>query len=206
MSSKEKNIKEVRGLKIYKKKHKIIKKLLKKTSVPEIHGDKVWFSSYLILDYLLENPPAKKANIMEIGSGWGILALHCAKDFKANVIAVDADKNVFPFLDKHAELNDINVKTKVSRFEDLKASLLGDQDLILGGDICFWKELIDPLYKVIKKAMKNGAGKIVIADPGRSPFLKLAKRCRKKFDAELFEVELDNPTEEEGYLLVISKP
>lgn len=203
MSSNDKHIKEVRGLKIYKKKHKTIKKLLKKTSVPEIHGDKVWFSSYLILDYLLENPPKKKANIMEIGSGWGILSLHCAKDFNANVVAVDADKNVFPFLEKHAELNNISVSTKVARFENIKSGLLAKQDMILGGDICFWKELIDPLYKIIKKALKNGVSTIIIADPGRSPFLKLAKRCKKKFDAELLEVELEDPNEEEGYLLVI---
>jgi len=140
---------------------------------------------------------------MEIGSGWGILAIHCAREFQANVVAVDADKNVFPFLEKHAELNETVVSTKVSRFENLKGSMLAKQDLILGGDICFWKELIDPLFKLIKNALKNGVGTIIIADPGRSPFLKLAKRCKKKFNAELIEVELEDPVEEEGYLLVI---
>ena len=203
MSSEEANIKEVRGLKLYKKKHKIIKKLLKDTSVPEIHGDKVWFSSYLIMDYLLENPPKKKSRIMEIGSGWGILSIYCAKVYKANVIAVDADKNVFPFLDVHAELNNTKVISKVSRYEKLKASLLAEQNLILGGDICFWNELIDPLHKLIKKSLKNSVETIVIADPGRSPFLKLAKKCKNKFDAELIEVELEDPLSEEGYLLVI---
>lgn len=205
MSSEEKHIKEVRGLKIYKKKHKAIKKLLKDTSTPEIHGDKVWFSSYLILDYLKAHPPKKKASIMDIGCGWGILSIHCAKEFGANVTAVDADKNVFPFLKKHAELNGETIKTKVSRFENLKGSLLAKQDIIVGGDICFWKELIDPLYKLIKKSIKNGVGTIIIADPGRSPFLKLAKQCKKKFNAELIEVKLKDPTKEEGYLLVIQQ-
>lgn len=205
MSSTEQHIKEVRGLKIYKKKHKAIKKLLKDTSTPEIHGDKVWFSSYLIHDYLLKNPPKKKANIMEIGCGWGILAIHCAKEFKAKVIAVDADKNVFPFLDMHAKLNKVKVEHKVSRYENLKASLLAEQDMILGGDICFWNELIDPLLKLIKRSVKNGVGTIIIADPGRSPFLKLAKQCKKQFDAELLEVNLKEPMKEDGYLLIIRK-
>jgi len=203
MSTAEKHIKEVRGLKIYKKKHQAIKKLLKDTSTPEIHGDKVWFSSYLIHDYLLENPPKKKANIMEIGCGWGILAIHCNKEFKANVTAVDADKNVFPYLDMHAKLNKAKVTNKVSRYENLKASLLAEQDMILGGDICFWNELIDPLLKLIKKALKNGVDTIIIADPGRSPFLKLAKQCKKLYNAELIEVELEDPIEEDGYLLII---
>ena len=205
MSSTEKHIKEVRGLKIYKKKHKTIKKLLKDTSTPEIHGDKVWYSSYLILDYLLENPPKKKANIMDIGCGWGILSIHCSKDFKANVTAVDADKNVFPFLEKHAKLNKVKIISKVSRFENLKASLIAEQDVIVGGDICFWNELIEPLYKLIKRAVKNGVGTIIIGDPGRSPFLKLAKRCKKEFNAELLEVDLTDPEEEDGYLLIIKQ-
>lgn len=205
MSSDEKHIKEVRGLKIFKKKHKTIKKLLKETSTPEIHGDKVWLSSYMILDYLLDHPPKKKAAILEIGCGWGILAIHCAKDFKARVTAVDADKNVFPFLEKHAKLNKTKVNTLVSRYENLKAGLLKEQDMILGGDICFWNELIEPLYKLVKKALKNGVGTIIIADPGRSPFLKLAKRCKKEFGAELIEVELEDPKESDGYLLVIQQ-
>jgi predicted nicotinamide N-methyase len=205
MSITENHIKEVRGLKIYKKKHKTIKKLLKDSSTPEIHGDKVWFSSYLILDYLQKNPPKKAARIMEIGCGWGILAIHCNKEFKAEVIAVDADKNVFPYLEKHAELNKATVTAKVSRYENLKGSLLAEQDMILGGDICFWNELIEPLYKLIRKALKNGVGTIIIADPGRSPFLKLAKQCKKKFNAELLEVDLEDPIEEDGYLLIIKQ-
>jgi len=140
---------------------------------------------------------------MEIGCGWGILAIHCNKEFKANVTAVDADKNVFPYLDMHAKLNKAKVTNKVSRYENLKASLLAEQDMILGGDICFWNELIDPLLKLIKKALKNGVDTIIIADPGRSPFLKLAKQCKKLYNAELIEVELEDPIEEDGYLLII---
>jgi len=75
--------------------------------------------------------------------------------------------------------------------------------MVLGGDICFWNELIDPLYSLIKKSLKNGVNTIVIADPGRSPFLKLAKKCKKKFGAELREVSIKDPVEEEGYLLII---
>ena len=203
MSSSEKHIKEVRGLKLFKKKHKTIKKLLKETSVPEIHGDKVWYSSYLILDYLQEHPPEKGAKILEIGCGWGILGIHCVKEFKSKVTGVDADENVFPFLEIHAKLNKTKITPLVSRYESLKGGLLAEQDMILGGDICFWDELIEPLYKLIKKAVKNGVETIIIADPGRSPFNKLAKRCKKEFGAELLDVEMDNPYKEDGYLLII---
>lgn len=206
MSSEEKHINEVRGLKIYQKKHKVIRKLLKDDSAPEIHGDKVWFSSYLIMDYLKKNLPGKKRpRIMEVGCGWGILGIHCAKVYNATVTAVDADKYVFPFLEIHAKLNKAKLKTLVSRFENLKGKQLARQDMILGGDICFWNELIDPLFTLIRKSLRNGVSTIIIADPGRSPFLKLAKQCKKKFNAELVEVKLKDPVKEEGYLLIIKK-
>lgn len=195
--------KTVRGLTVYKKKSKAIKTLLDLNVDPEIHGDKIWYSSFFIIDYLEANPPINKAKIMEVGCGWGILSIYCAKYFNARVTSVDADKNVFPFLKLHSKANGVKVKKSISRYEELEASTLAKQDLIVGGDICFWKELIDPLYSMIKKAIKEGVNKIIIADPGRSPFLKLAKRCVKNFDAELIEVETNKPTKKDGYLLII---
>ena len=196
--------KKVYGLKILGKKHKAIQSLLEENNLPEIHGDKVWFSSYLIMDYLLKNPAPKKSKVMEVGCGWGILSAFCAKEFDAKVIGVDADKNVMPFLKLQATRNGVKVKSKVCRYENLKPELLAKQDIILGGDICFWDELVDPLSKLIKRAIKQEVGTIIIADPGRSPFMKLAKRCQKKYDAELIPVSIKKPKKAEGYLLVIN--
>lgn len=197
-------IESIRGLKIYPAEHPKMKNLLESAEdAPEIHGDKVWCSSYYIMDYLIENPPAKKSSVMEIGCGWGLLAIFCAKKFKSSVIAVDADKYVFPFLDIHAEKNGVTVENKVCRYENLSIKLLTQQDLIVGGDICFWDELIEPLMTLIEKTLGENNAKIILADPGRSPFLKLAKQCKKKFNAELIDVKITHPSEEEGYLLVI---
>lgn len=195
--------KTVRGLTVYKNKSKAITSLLELNDDPEIHGHKIWYSSFFVMDYLETNPPKKKANIMEIGCGWGLLSIYCAKNFQANLTGVDADKNVFPFLKLHAKANGVKIKKNNSRFENLRPNTLAKQDLILGADICFWKELVDPLYKMINKAIKSGVPRIIIADPGRSPFLKLAKRCIKKFGAELIDVEISKPNKKDGYLLII---
>ena len=55
------NIQTVRGVKLFCKKHKSLQKLFAKSDSPEIHGDKVWFSSYFIMYYLEANPPHPKA-------------------------------------------------------------------------------------------------------------------------------------------------
>jgi len=201
--TKTNNIQTVRGLQLYTKQHPKLQKLLSRADAPEIHGDKIWFSSYFIMDYLAANPPAKKSRIMEIGSGWGPLSIYCAQNFRAKVTAVDADPNVFPFLDLHARLNDVKVKTKVCRYEDLKPKLLAKQDLIVGGDICFWDELVDPLHQLIKTALEAGVKRIVIADPGRPPFMRLARRCRRLHGGRLRSVSISTPRIHTGYLLIV---
>lgn len=197
------HIKETNGVFVFKKKHPIMKRLQKGIPSPEIHGTKIWPSSYFIMDYLEQNPLPKKSRVMEIGCGWGLLSIYCASRFKARVTSVDADENVFPYLRVHAALNEVDIKTKTKRFEELKRKTIGKQDFIAGGDICFWDELVDPLYKLIKKACEEEVNTIVLADPGRSPFLKLAKRCEKKFGAELLDWSVDQPRKTEGYLLLI---
>ncbi|MEX2366945.1 MAG: class I SAM-dependent methyltransferase [Pseudohongiellaceae bacterium] len=194
---------KVRGVEIYKKTDKGIKKLLADSHYPEIHGNKVWFSSYFIMDYLEVNPLPAKSRVMEIGCGWGILSVYLARICKARVTAIDADKKVFPFLDMHAKLNRVKISTRQCRYEKIPPRMLEGLDMIAGGDICFWDELVNPLFKLVRRAVTAEVGTIIIADPGRPPFLKLAKRCQKKFNAELIPYTIVDPTEKEGYVLVI---
>ncbi len=195
--------KTVRGLQLYTKNHPKLRKLLDRSNQPEIHGDKVWYSSYFIMDYLENNPPWVNARVMEIGCGWGPLGIFCAKHFRSKVIAVDADRHVFPFLHLHAQANGVEIKHEVCRYEDLKPALLAKQDLIAGGDICFWDELVDPLQQLIRNALDAGVPRIVIGDPGRPPFLRLARRCRKLFGAKLKSVSTALPRPYTGYLMIV---
>lgn len=198
-----KNLRQVHGIYLLKKKHKLIKKMQKRLPYPSIHGYQVWSSSFLIMDYLLEKPLDDKARCMDIGCGWGLLSIFLAKQYGGKVTAVDADDHVFPYLKVHALMNNVKIRMVCSRFEKLDKKRLAKQDFIAGGDVCFWDELVDPLYKVINRAMKQGVKQIIIADPGRAPFLKLAKRCKKQFNAELVEHTVTYPKKADGYLLII---
>lgn len=201
---KKPHINVVRGLELFSKKHPKLQKLLsKRADQPEIHGDKVWFSSYFIMDYLDKDPPKDKARVMEVGCGWGPLGIYCAKNFNSKVTAVDADKYVFPFLDLHAKQNGVEITNKVSRYEDLKPSLLAKQQIVAGGDICFWDELVEPLHKLIKNSVDAGVERIIIGDPGRPPFMKLARECRKMYGAKLKSAKITKPRANDGYLLII---
>lgn len=198
-----KDIRIVHDLLVLKKNHKLIRRMKRLLPEPEIHGYQVWESSFLIMDYLLKNPPKKGSKITEIGCGWGILSIFCAQKFGARVTAVDADKHVFPYLDAHATLNEVSINTKVALYQELNKKDLKGQKLMLGGDICFWDKLVKPLYSVIESAVDQKVGTIIIADPGRSPFHKLAKRCQKNFNAELLDWSTDHPKSGSGELLII---
>ncbi len=204
-SNPHKHINDVYGVYTLKKKHKLVKRLRKHVE-PMIHGTKVWGSSYLLMDYLENNPLAPGSHVMDLGCGWGALSIYCAVRQQARVTAVDADENVFPYLKVQAALNDVKLKTKCKKFHEISRKALARQDIVLGSDICFWDNMVAPLYKVIKRSLMAGGQQVIIADPGRETFLALAKKCKKKLGAELVEYKTSYPTEIEGYLLIISNP
>jgi methylase of polypeptide subunit release factors len=103
-------LKSAYGLKILSNKHKPIDKILEQANIPEIYGDKIWCSSYFIMDHLLKNPITQKSKVIEIGCGSGILSIFCTKEFDSKVIGVDADSNVIPFLQVHAKKNEVKIK------------------------------------------------------------------------------------------------
>ncbi len=176
---------------------------LKKDHEPEIHGDKLWNSSYLIMDYLQHQGMPSPARVLEVGCGWGLLGIYCAKQFGAEVTGVDADPNVFPYLHAQAAANNVTITTRKSRFESLGKGHLQKYDLMLGGDICFWDELIDPVYKLARRAVKAGVDQIIIADPGRPPFDEVCAMAEKKLGGEIIEWEVKSPTKAKGWLLII---
>ncbi len=199
------DIRVIHDVLILKKSHKLIRRMQRALPEPEIHGYQIWNSSFLIMDYLLQHPPKKRQKMIEIGCGWGILSIFCAQQFKAKLTALDADEHVFPYLDAHALLNDVKIKNKIARYEALTKAELKGQRYMLGGDICFWDKLVTPLFSAIENARAAGVECIIIADPGRPPFHKLAKRCQKAWgsDVELLDWDCTSPKKMHGELLVI---
>lgn len=192
------------GVEILNSNHAAIRKLKRDGNWPYIHGHKFWNSSFLIMDELRRNPLRRGARVLEIGCGWGLLGIFCAKQFGARVTGVDADRNVFPFLDLHAERNGVTIETEVRRFERLTTERLRDFDVILGADICFWDELTPILFNLIRRAKKAGVGRVIIGDPSRSPFTALAERCGDTYpNSRVVARALKQPVRATGELLIV---
>lgn len=198
----EDHIYQAYGIYLLQNQHRFIRRL-KKLYEPSVHGHKTWGSSFLLMDYLRDEPIKKKSSVMELGSGWGPGAVYCAAKFKADVTAVDMDKDVFPFLDVLAALNDVEVKTKKAKFSELSSKQLGAHKVIVGSDICFWDSLADDLLRLMKRAFNAGVERIIITDPGRPPFYELCDRAAKKYNAELTEWYATEPSQITGEVLEV---
>lgn len=193
-----------RGLVLLKNSHPEIRRLKRAEHEPSIHGNKIWNSSFLVMDYLQRHRPPKGAAFMDLGCGWGQLGIYARKRLEQKVQAVDADPEVFPYLELLAEINKTPIKTRVARFEKLKTAELKGYHTIAGADICFWDELTPVLYNLIRRSLKAGVKRMIIADPGRSPFYELVERCeKKKLDIEVVERKTSTPKPFEADLLVI---
>ncbi|MFT7491618.1 MAG: putative nicotinamide N-methyase [Pseudohongiellaceae bacterium] len=195
---------DVFGLTILKSNHPDIRRLKREHKSATIHGNKFWKSTNVMIDYLNVEPPQRHWRILEIGCGWGVSSIYCAKHFQASVTALDADAAVFPFLHHHARLNDVQVSTLNVAYEKLTVAMLAQFDMVIGSDICFWDEMNDLLFNLINRIHTAGVHRVVITDPGRSPFLQMAERCCEKFDAIYDHWSIPHPHNTSGMILDIS--
>ncbi|MFT6388631.1 MAG: putative nicotinamide N-methyase [Cellvibrionaceae bacterium] len=182
---------DVFGITVLKNSHADIRRIKREAGIAAIHGNKFWNSTSLMIDYLSMFPPQKNWRILEVGCGWGISGMYCAKNFEAKVTALDADDSVFTYLQHHAQLNGVSITTLKCRYETVTAAMLSKFDMVIGSDICFWDEMAGPLFNLTSRANKAGIKRVVMTDPGRPPFRIMADRCMEKFSGT-YEIVYDN--------------
>ncbi len=177
---------------------------LKRTGLAtHLHGNKLWGSAYLLMDYLHEHPLEPSSRVLELGCGWGLASIYCAKYQQADVTALDADPTVFPYLALLAEHNQTAVHTVSGDLTALSEEELGEYDTLIASDICFWDEMSEALYQLIARAIDAGVKKILIADPNRPPFIDVAEACIDDFFAELLPREINARRRHSGSILLI---
>jgi predicted nicotinamide N-methyase len=190
------------GLRLLLSRHPEVRRLKRKHS-PSVHGNKLWSTSWLLIDYIKKKRLKPRSKILEIGCGWGLTGIFCAKSFSAAVTAVDIDPDIYPYLDLHTRINKVKVDFLNKAFDELSCRRLRDIDMIIGSDICFWDNLIDPLRRLIQRARRASVGRILIADPGRPTFDNLVESLRPKKGVEVFDRQIKKPRPISGKILQI---
>ncbi|MFH1136887.1 MAG: methyltransferase [Pseudomonadota bacterium] len=176
---------------------------LKRLHNPAIYGYRVWQSCWLLMDYIKQEGLSEGLGIMDIGCGWGLAGIYCAKNHNSVVTCVDADPKVFPFVDLHSEANLVEIETRNLTFDQIQAEHFENIDVIIGADICFWEEMVSPLIMLIDRALASGVGLVLIADPGRGPFFRLGDYFAKNHDGKTMPWRVERPYPVSGSILKV---
>ena len=155
------------------------------------------------MDYLHRRRLPENLRVMEVGCGWGLLGIYCAKKYGARVISVDVDPEVLPYLQLHAKVNEVEISTMKKDFEGLRTKHLEDIDILLGADVCFWDTLVKPLKNLILRALRAGVKQVLISDPGRPPFEEVGDYFVLKRGGEILDWTAQRPRRSEGRILKI---
>ena len=191
------------GVDIFKNSHPQMRRLRRELGTPAIHGNKLWHSSLMLMDYLGECGLAPGSRVLELGCGYGIAGIYCAKQFGAEVTLLDADAAVLPYAQFHAEQNEVEVRLCHSRYEQVRVADFAEFDLVIGGDICFWDEMSSTLFNMLRRCQRAQSCSVLLADPGRPPFRDMAERAEQKLGAELFAWHVNHPWNLSGLLLTL---
>lgn len=190
------------GIKVLLSRHSTIRKL-KKDHIPTNHGNRFWWSSWLLMDYFERHGIPENSHIMEIGCGWGLAGIYCARMHGARVTGADIDPDVLPFARLHAEINRANVTFFQKGFDHLKTGDLQGVNIIIGADICFWDHMTDSLRRLIGRAKRAGVQQVLISDPIRSPFEALCEYFCEGRGGEVLDWTTSEPREILGQILRI---
>lgn len=174
---------------------------LKKIYKPTEHGHKVWPMSWLLIDYLKKTRLASDRRVMDLGCGWGLCGIYCARTQGACVTCVDIDVMVEPYVNAIAKANKVTVEYQPLGFEHIQRGVLRNVDIIIASDICFCHSLIDPLRRLIQRAKKACVERILISDPGRWPFDDLCDLFIGEKGVELIEWQAQEPSPVNGKIL-----
>jgi predicted nicotinamide N-methyase len=140
---------------------------------------------------------------MDVGCGWGLAGIYCAKTHGALVTSVDIDAEVFPYLQLHAGINNVDIATMTRGFEGVRGEDLRETDVVIGADICYWDATVGILEALIQRALATGVQLVLIADPGRSPFEELAGHFSKNGRGNALHWAVDHPHAIHGRILRI---
>jgi len=197
---------QFRGVRFLKPSHPALKALKGNTSQVSVLGERLWPSSFLLIDYLSSLSLDHSLRFLELGCGWGSASAYLNKQHGVEVTAVDGDKNVFPFLHLTRDLNNCDFKTHHRSYKELQDDF-PSTDVMIGADICYSQALNEDIYALSEHAFQQDLSELILADQGRPAFMDLCERLEKLpgVDVQLHSRKIKTPNNFTGYILHLRK-
>ena len=150
---------------------------LAKDGLPPPFWSFAWSGGQALARYVLDNPEVVRGHeVLDIGSGSGIVAIAAAKAGAARVIAADIDHFAAAAIALNAQLNSVTVKVETRDLLDRVAAGWG---VVLAGDICYEEPMSSRAIRLLRRIAARGR-LALLGDPGRAylPKNDLVERAR----------------------------
>lgn len=158
---------------------------------------RLWESARVLAEFVLEQQQRFVGRrVLELGCGLGLPAL-CAGKCGAQVTAADFHPDNQAFFLRNAVLNGLT-EIKYWQLDWRKPTPVGQFEIILGSDLIYEKEMVEPLVSCVCRYLAPG-GQFLLADPGRSALQKTVTL----FEEAGFSWELK--PRQEIFLLILDK-
>lgn len=200
--SRKSTFQSIHGIKIPYADHNPLRKL-KRNFRPWNHGHKIWPASWMLIDYIRKTKAIYGRRVLDLGCGWGIAGIYCARKQKASVAGVDMDPDVRPYLDLMAAMNGVNIDFFNLEIGQIRKKMLARFDVVIGADICFCDSMIDPLRKLFLRAKAASVKHVLLSDPNRWPFEELSTHFIRTAGAVVEDWEIKKPQDFSGKILRI---
>ena len=124
-----------------------------------------WAGGQGLARYLLDNPEIVRGReVLDIGSGSGIVAIAAAKAGAARVVAAEIDPFAAAAIALNAPLNGVAVKIETRDLLDRAAAGWG---VALAGDICYEEPMSSRVMNLLRRISARGRTAL-LGDPGRA--------------------------------------
>ena len=134
-------------------------------AVPPPYWAFAWAGGQALARFLLDHPDLVSGReVLDIGSGSGIVAIAAAKCGASRVVAADIDRFAAAAITLNATLNDVSVMIETRDLLDRAAAGWG---VALAGDICYEEPMSSRALALLRRIA--GRGRLaLLGDPGRA--------------------------------------
>lgn len=145
--------------------------------VPPPYWAFAWAGGQALARYVLDHPKVVRGmDVLDFGSGSGLVAIAAAKAGAERVMAADVDPFAYAAIKLNAKANSAILGATTSDLIDSD----GNWRVILVGDMCYERPLAERLLAWLTDRAAHGAT-VLLGDPGRSYFPKHGVEKLKTF-------------------------
>lgn len=135
-------------------------------AVPPPFWSFAWAGGQALARYLLDHPDEVAGReVLDIGSGSGIVAIAAAKSGAARVVAAEIDPFAAAAIVLNATLNGVSVMVETRDLLDRAAAGWG---VALAGDICYEEPMSSRAMALLRRIAARDGRLALLGDPGRA--------------------------------------